>query len=106
MSRKEDKEKKVCSIWWCRKPHYAFGYCIVHYRATVRYGTPFGKQDGFHYEQQKKVNEVVKKARTVSKAMMDSLRISGPVCPYCHRIETHTPECPVHEAQFILEETR
>jgi hypothetical protein len=36
---------RKCSVWWCNKRHYAKSYCIAHYRAYKRFGTPYGKHD-------------------------------------------------------------
>ena len=35
--------KRKCSIWWCENEYYAKGFCIKHYRAFKRTGSPYGK---------------------------------------------------------------
>lgn len=100
------EDKKKCTILWCDEPHYAHGFCITHYRANIRYGSPYGIQNGIHFEHYTKIEGILKQARIVSKAMLDSLGILGPECPYCHQVDTHKPHCPVYDAQLILEHTK
>lgn len=99
-------ENKKCIVWWCGEKHYAHGYCMKHYTAVARYGSPYGKQANVHFQQYKRIEEMTLQARKVSKAVVDSMGILGPECPFCHGIEAHEPDCPTFDAQLILEHTR
>ena len=52
------KTQDKCCIWWCDRPHYAKGYCVTHYRAVERYGSPYGKHD----KEFMRINDIIGKA--------------------------------------------
>ncbi len=121
MSKRKSKanaELQKCTIWWCDSPRYANGYCKAHDIATHRYGTPYGK----HYEQYKKIEDAILKARLIALAVtefasptefaLNALQ-SGErvvddigVCPFCGESNhLHLPLCAVKLSKSLLEST-
>lgn len=94
---------KKCSVIWCKRPHYAKGFCHTHWTAVRRYGNPYGK----HAEEYSYILNVFMEAQHLSRMVLTQEPVSGEQCPFCKLIHPqHSVTCVMLTAHRILDKTQ
>lgn len=93
---------KVCGLWWCNHPHYAFGLCERHYLSLRRYG-------GYLPPSQVDTKYLLQVCNDLAESMLEILSkldvYEDEPCPFCRRIvkNGHEETCPIQRSSLLAQ---